>query len=181
MQPRFQINLLKFLLQKETRFCSHTQNKMQQAKTTKSQPTILSFTFLQACSWVQQNFCLTPVSSYSLKTSFVTMFADTQCPKAKLNMSKIKIYTGVNSYRTEIKWHGASRLISFSFTLQKDTRTCNRVQKSKYSKKNHKGMSNVYSISVNPDTFSFSHWMGPRSIFLDCRVTYSLKTKGQNW
>ena len=141
---------------------------------------ILSFTFLQPThgSNIILSDCRTILQS---KTSFVTMFADTQCPKAKINMSKIKIYTGVNSYRTEIKWHGASRFISFSFTLQKDTRTCNQVQKSKYSKKNHKGTSNICSISVNLDTFSFPNWMGPRLIFLDCRVTHSPKTKGQNW
>ena len=84
------------------------------------------------------------------------MFADTQCPKTKTNISKIKIYTGVNNYRTEIKQHGASWLISFSFELQKDTRTWNQVWKSIYNKKNHLRTSNVYSISVNLDTFSFS-------------------------
>ena len=47
-----------------------------------------------AHSRVQQNFCLTVGSSYSLKTSFVTMFADTQYPKAKINTNKIKFYTG---------------------------------------------------------------------------------------
>ena len=93
------------------------------------------------------------------------MFADTQYPKAKINISKIKIYTGVNNYRTEIKQHGASRLISFSFSLQKDTRTCNQAQKLKYNEKNHQNTSNVYSISVNPDTFSFSHLTGPRINF----------------
>ena len=130
MQPRFQINLFKFLLQKDTRFCSQTQNKMQQAKTTKSQPTFCplpSFSLLMGPTL----FCLTVGLSYSLKTSFVTIFADTQYPKAKINVSKIKIYTGVNNYRTEIKQHGARRLISFSFSLQKDTRTCNQVQKLK--------------------------------------------------
>ena len=94
------------------------------------------------------------------------MFADTQCPKTKTNISKIKIYTGVNNYRTEIKWHGASRLISFGFSLQKDTRTCNQAQKLKHNEKNHQNTCNVYSISVNPDTFSFSHLTVQESIFL---------------
>ena len=47
MPPRFQINIFKFLLQKDTRFCSQTQNKMQQAKNYKVTTNILSFTFLQ--------------------------------------------------------------------------------------------------------------------------------------
>ena len=86
-------------------------------------------------------------------------------PKTKINISKIKIYTGVNNYRTEIKQHGASRLISFSFSLQKDTRTRNQAQTLKHNEKNHQNMSNIYSISVNPVTFSFSHLMGPRINF----------------
>ena len=76
--------------------------------------------------------------------------------KKKTNISIIKIYTGTNNYRTKIKQHGASRLISFSFSLQKDTRTWNQGWKSIYNKKNHLDTSNIYSISVNPNTFSFS-------------------------
>ena len=55
-QPRFQINLFTFLLQKDTRFCSHTKNRNQQAQTTKSWPTILSFTFLQPAHGSNINF-----------------------------------------------------------------------------------------------------------------------------
>ena len=64
------------------------------------------------------------------------MFAEYPVPQNKTNISKIKIYTGINNYRTEIKQHGAGRLTSFSFSLQKDTRTWNQVWKSIYNKKN---------------------------------------------
>ena len=107
-------------------------------------------------SQVQHNFYWTAGSSYSLKTSFVAMFAEYPLPKTKTNISKIKIYTGINNHRTEIKQHGAGRLTSFSFSLQKDTRTWNKLWKAIYNKKNHLSTSNVYSISVNPDIFSFS-------------------------
>ena len=56
MQPRFQINLFKFLLQKDTSFCSQTQNKMQQAKIHKVTTNILSFTFLQPAHGSNINF-----------------------------------------------------------------------------------------------------------------------------
>ena len=55
------------------------------------------------------------------------MFADTQTSKTKINTSKIKFYTGMNSRRTQIKGYEASKLISYGFTLQKDTRTWNQV------------------------------------------------------
>ena len=43
----FKLISLKFLLQKDTRFCSQTQNKMQQTKNYKVMTNILSFTFLE--------------------------------------------------------------------------------------------------------------------------------------
>ena len=128
----------------------------------------LSFTFLQPFldstlqpstlqpSLVQHNFYWTAGSSYSLKIYSVTRFAGIQCPKTKINISKIQPYTGAKRHRREIRRHGASKLISCNFTLQKDTRTQSQVWKSKYNKKNHLNMSNIYSFPVNPDTFSFS-------------------------
>ena len=116
-------------------------------------------------SWVQQNFYQTEGSSYSLKIYFITRFADIQCPKTRFNTSKIQSHPGAKRHRTEIRQHGASRLISLSFSLQKDTRTWNQVWKSIHSRKNHLNTSNIYSISVNPDTFSFSQSMGPRYNF----------------
>ena len=129
---------------------------MQQAKDYKVMTNILSFTFLQPTdgSNIILPDCRYILQSKNLFCHHVCRIPSTQ--KKKTNISKIKIYTGTNDYRTEIKQHGASRLISFSFLLQKDTRTWNQVWKSLYNKKNHLDTSNVYSISVNPDTFSFS-------------------------
>ena len=129
--------------------------KCSKQKNYKVTTNILSFTSLQP---THRSNIILPDCRFILqsKTSFATMFAYTQCPKTKTNTSKNKIYTGINNHRTEIKQHGAGRLTSFSFSLQKDPRTRSQVWKSIYNKKNHLSTSNVYSIPVNPDTFSFS-------------------------
>ena len=157
MQPRFQINLFKIFTAEGHQILQPILRiKYSKHKSQSHDQQCLSFTFLQPAHG--SNIILSDCRFIlqSKKPLLSPCLQNTQCPKTKTNISKIKIYTGINNYRTEIKQHEAGRLTSFSFSLQKDTRTWNQVWKSIYNKKNHLITSNVYSISVNPNTFSFS-------------------------
>ena len=61
------------------------------------------------------------------KILFTHRATDTNHPQTGFNTSKIQLPTGAENHRTEIKQHGARRLISFNFSLQKDTRTGNQA------------------------------------------------------
>ena len=127
MQPRFQINLF-IISTVEGHQILQPVLKIKYSKHKTQSPTnnaciLPSFTR----SRVQHNFYRTEGSSYSLKIYFFTKFEDIQGPKTNFNTSKIQSHPGAKRYRTKMEQHGASRFISFSFLLQKDTRTWNQV------------------------------------------------------
>ena len=145
MQPRIKLTSSNFYYRRTPGFAA-----ILRIRYSKQKITMFVLYLPSTHSRVQHNFYRTADSTYSLKIHFVTMLQVSSAPKQKFNISKIQPYIRAKRYRTEIRCHGASRLISFSFTLQEDTRTWNKIWK------NHLSTSNVYSISVNPDTFSFS-------------------------
>ena len=77
----------------------------------------LPFTY----SWVNTILTGCRIILQSYNTYFTHRVTDIQQPQTGFYTSKIQPPTGAESHRTEMKQHGARRLILLIFSLQKDT------------------------------------------------------------
>ena len=150
MQPRLKINLLKISTTEGHQILQQITKLKYSNHKTKSHNQHFVLYLPSPTHGSNINFAGLKDHPTVLKSPLSPGLQTSSAPKTRLNTSKIQHHTGAESRRTEIKQHGASRLISFSFPLQKDTRTWNQVWKSLYNKKNHPNTSRVYSILCKP-------------------------------
>ena len=128
-QPRLQINLFKIPTTKGHQILQSI-IKLKYNKR-KSKGHNLHFVLYLPFTHSQVNIilmgCRFILQSYNDFFFFTHRVTDIQHPKTRFNTNKIQLHTGAESHRMEVNQRGASRLISFNFSLQKDTRTGNQA------------------------------------------------------
>ena len=115
------------------------------------------------------------------KCHFTCLFSQitpTQGPQVKLNINKIKCYTGKIGRKMEKDWKASIKLISSNFSLQKDTRICNQILNRVQWEKTTKSHA-TFTAFCALIPFLYSHLRVQQQFLHNCRTTYSLKKQQQ--